>query len=220
MDNNEAIDMNELNNYLNAFLPESKAYFAGMEKYALDNNIPIMDKQSMHFLKQLIRIKQPNYILELGTAIGYSALQMLDAYPQATIITIERDEARYKEALQYIQQHNKQERIQVLHGEAIQLLGAAHIRSKTFDFVFIDAAKGQYKNFFELIHPLVLKNGIIATDNVLFKGHVMNSNEAKSNRHKKLAEKINQYNEWLNKHPAYMTTFHPLGDGVSISVKI
>lgn len=192
-----------------------------IENIAKNERVPIMDPVSVHFLMQLIRIKKPKKILEIGTAIGYSALRMNEAYPEAAITTIERDEKMYKMATEHINQFNRTDKIHLIYGDALTVLNdfCEQKNSPVFDLVFIDAAKAQYKRFFNLVRPLLAKDGIIVTDNVLFKGYVYNDEHAPK-RLKKLAHKIDQYNEWLMQLNDFSTSIIPIGDGVAISVRI
>ncbi|WP_404453131.1 O-methyltransferase [Virgibacillus necropolis] len=206
-----------LNQYLQETIPLNEEWVNKLESYAKENHVPIMDAVSMHFLQQLIRIHQPARILEIGTAIGYSALRMLQANPNATITTIERDEERFKYALDVIKAQNKLQQIQVIHGDALEVV--EEIRNQDqFDFMFIDAAKGQYKRFFELYSPSIRKGGLIISDNVLFKGYVANpSND--NPKFTKIANKINNYNQWLINNENFHTVIVPIGDGIAISIK-
>ncbi|OZU89874.1 SAM-dependent methyltransferase [Virgibacillus indicus] len=205
-------------NYLQQTLPEKKAWVMELENQAKRDNVPIMDPVSMNFTMQLIRLKKPKKILEIGTAIGYSALRMLEAYPDASITTIEKDEGRYHQAIDNINKQNKEENITVILGDALEKISDLAKNEEVFDFIFIDAAKGQYKRFFELASPLLDHNGLILSDNVLFRGHVAVPDNAHP-RHKKMVEKIRQYNELLVQHPDFTTSIVPIGDGIAISLK-
>jgi predicted O-methyltransferase YrrM len=205
----------EMNNYLIDLLPAKEAWIEEMEAEAITDHVPIMDKVSMHFVTQLIRMYQPKRILEIGTAIGYSALRMLQANPEASIVTIERDEERYKQALERIRQQGKENNISVILGDALEEIPKL---DGMFDLVFIDAAKGQYKRFFELASPMLSTGGVILSDNVLFKGYVAEP-EMATGRYKKMVGKIIDYNEWLMQHPHFTTSIVPIGDGVAISVR-
>jgi len=202
--------------YLKSTLPAKKSWEKKLEQQAVNDNIPIMEAESMMLVKQLIRLKQPASILEIGTAIGYSALEMLDAYPQANIVTIERDGERYKQALENIQAQQKEGNIRIFHGDALEIL--TEFKENRFDVIFIDAAKGQYKRFFELVQPLLHDEALIISDNVLFKGYVAGVADSNS-RYKKLAKKIQHYNTWLTERTEYDTSIVPIGDGVAISIK-
>lgn len=207
----------ELNQYLLENLSPDAKWVKEMEEQADKEFIPIMDKVSINFLMQLIRMTRPKRILEIGTAIGYSSLQMVEAYPDTKIVTIERDTYRYEQAVKYINQYEKQANIKVIHGDALDVLANLR-REAAFDLIFIDAAKGQYQHFFELASPLLSAQGIIISDNVLFKGYVVNSTDVKP-KFLKIVNKIRAYNQWLMHHPDYVTSIVPIGDGVAISYK-
>lgn len=207
----------KLRNYLSRSLPSAANWAAELERIAVNENVPIMDPVGINFVMQLIRLNKPSRILEIGTAIGYSALRMLEANPNATIVTIERDEQRYNQAVQNVRELGFQDNIQIIFGDAIEILNELKVDNQ-FDLVFIDASKGQYKRFFELSSPLLSENGFVLSDNVLFKGYVADP-EKQHPRFQKLASKIREYNEWLIKHPDYVTTIVPIGDGVAISNK-
>lgn len=203
--------------YLQSLIPASSNDMKQIESFAKSHHIPIMDPLGMNFLMQMIRIQQPGKILEIGTAIGYSALRMIEASPSSQVVTIERDGDRYKEALKNISSHHAQSQIKVLYGDALELREAVEA-SAPYDLLFIDAAKGKYESFFQLYTPLLADKGIIISDNVLFKGYVADDSKA-SKRLAKLAEKVRGYNEWLTSHPDFHTTIVPIGDGVAITTK-
>ncbi|RDW21710.1 O-methyltransferase [Oceanobacillus chungangensis] len=208
----------QLNHYLEQNLPAQKEWVLQLEEQALKDQIPIMDSVGINFLMQLIRIKKPNRILEIGTAIGYSALRMNEAHPEAEITTIERDEPRYKQALENISNQEKQDTIHVIFDDALVVMENLIETSEQFDFIFIDAAKGQYKRFFELASQLLSDSGLIVTDNVLFRGYVAN-NDAENipKRYRKMIEKLRDYNTFIINHPNFTSSIIPVGDGVAIS---
>ncbi|MFD1038568.1 O-methyltransferase [Virgibacillus byunsanensis] len=208
----------ELKHYLQAIIEPQANWIVGLEEQAKEESIPIMDPLGISFLMQLIRIHKPKTILEIGTAIGYSALRMSQAYPKTSIITIERDKKRYEQAIHNIKMLDKQENIHVIFGDALEKISEMPANS-SFDLIFIDAAKGQYKRFFELTTHFLAENGIIISDNVLFRGYVANPNLTDQKRFKKIAGSIREYNDWLMKHPNFITTIVPVGDGVAISKK-
>ncbi|WP_188453560.1 O-methyltransferase [Virgibacillus oceani] len=203
--------------YLTQLLPPQEEWVTELERQAEIERIPIMDPLGIHFLMQLINMNKPNTILEIGTAIGYSALRMLEANPLAQIVTIERDEKRYHQALENIQSQSKQKQIHVIYGDALEK-SQEIINRGLFDLMFIDAAKGQYQRFFELYCQCIPSGGVIVSDNVLFKGYVADSEKIHS-RNSKIGQKIRNYNEWLINHPDFTTTIVPIGDGVAISIK-
>lgn len=204
--------------YLESLLPEPENWIKELEEQASTDGIPIMDSVSMQFVMQVVRLRNPKRILELGTAIGYSSLQMLAASPESHIVTIERDERCFKQAQKNIALQQKQDQIDVLFGDALDMEQEVTERGP-FDLLFIDAAKGQYQRFFNLYHPMVVKGGVILTDNVLFKGYVENPNKQEHSRFSKLGQKIRQYNDWLCRHDDYITSIVPIGDGIAVSYK-
>ncbi|HEY4601214.1 MAG TPA: O-methyltransferase [Cerasibacillus sp.] len=207
-------------NYLNSLLPDEEDWVRQIEQQARQRNVPIMEPLGIQFLMQIVRMHKPKKILEIGTGIGYSALRMLQAYPSATIITIERDKARRSIALQNLQTYDRHHQIELIYGDALEQIKQLKDRQETFQLVFIDAAKGQYQRFFELIHPLVEKAGIVVSDNVLFRGYVADEASQYPSRYKNMINKLKSYNEWLSRHPEYHTTIIPIGDGVAISYKL
>lgn len=213
--------MTKLEQYLLEHIKERSHSIAELETYAQHEHIPIMDPVSINFLMQLIRIHKPKHILEIGTAIGYSALRMHEAYPETKITTIERNDHFYQQALSNIKQFKKENHIKIVHGDALTVINDYITKQDQllFDFVFIDAAKAQYKRFFTLAEQLLTKNGVIVSDNVLFKGLVVD-NKGAQKRLNKLANKVRKYNKWLSERDDFATSIVPIGDGVAISTRI
>ncbi|WP_067837182.1 O-methyltransferase [Amphibacillus sediminis] len=203
--------------YLNKLRPSAPAWAYILEEEAVRDGIPIMEREGIDFIKQVIRLKQPKRALEIGSAIGYSALQMADASPDLSIITIERDQKRYQRAQVHLQDLDKNNQIELIFGDALDAIDIISQKGP-YDLIFIDAAKGQYQRFFELYQPLLNSGGVIITDNVLFKGYVADSTGA-SKRLQALVKKIQRYNQWLSKHQLFDTIFLPIGDGIAVSTK-
>jgi predicted O-methyltransferase YrrM len=208
----------EITNYLETLIPKREQEIEEIEKYAEAHDVPIMELVGIETMLQILKLVQPAKILEIGTAIGYSAIRMARALPNTKIVTIERDKERYEKALFYINQTNTANQIEVLFGDALELYEQVAAKG-LFDAVFIDAAKGQYLRFFEMYEPLLSKQGIIITDNVLFKGLVAQSGQIETKRIRSLVKKIRDYNQWLMNHPNYETVILPIGDGIAISRK-
>lgn len=188
-----------------------------MEDYATEHSVPIMEVDGIELLKQLIRIHKPDHVLEIGTAIGYSAIQMALTQPNLKVTSIEIDEKRHQLALHNVHKANMFEQIHLVLEDASLFLDKIEIND--YDFVFIDAAKGQYKNYVEKITPYLKSGSIIVIDNVLFKGYVSKEVHDDRKRLMKLGEKIDRFNRWLMDHPQYDTSFVETGDGVAIAVK-
>jgi predicted O-methyltransferase YrrM len=207
----------ELQTYIeNKILPRNEL-LQEMEEYALVNNVPIMELIGMETLLQLLRIHNPSVILEVGTAIGYSALRMSYVLPAAKIITIERDEERANKAETYINRAEKSSNVILIKGDALEVEDIIKVNGP-YDAIFIDAAKGQYQRFFEIYSQYLNENGIIITDNILFRGLVC-EDHIENKRIRSLVKKIDAYNEWLMNHPDYDTAILPVGDGIAISKK-
>lgn len=209
------LDQN-LQDYLESLLPARDGILQQMEIYAKENGVPIMEAPGIEAMLQVLRIQKPETILEVGTAIGYSALRMAYALPETKIITIERDEERLFKAEAYIKEAGKESQIHLIKGDALETVGQAS-QWAPYDVVFIDAAKGQYKRFFEMYSAMLRPGGMIITDNVLFKGLVA-AQDIDSKRIRNLVKKIDDFNHWLVSHPNFNTVILPVGDGVAISI--
>ena len=189
-----------------------------MKAYASQNNIPIIQDQGLELLLQLLRIKKPQTILEIGTAIGYSSLMMARHLPDCQIVTIEREEDNYLATLRYHGSSNVGGRITTIFGDALEL-SVANLPIGLYDVIFIDAAKAQYRKFFEKYEALLNDDGMIISDNLLFHGHVLESNRQQSRNLKQLVRKIKDYISWLAQHPHYDTQLLPISDGIAVSLK-
>ncbi|WP_436377037.1 O-methyltransferase [Cytobacillus sp. BC1816] len=207
----------KLHAYIEEIIPERPQLLDKMEQYAKEHNVPIMELAGIEAMLQLLRIQRPKTILEVGTAIGYSAIRMAFAVPEAKIVTIERDVKRYQLAEQYIDEARKKEQIRIIKGDALEVEEDV-IKHGPYDAIFIDAAKGQYQRFFELYSRYLSYDGVIITDNVLFKGLVCEP-VIENKRIRNLVKKIDVFNKWLMSHPEYHTVILPVGDGVAISKK-
>ncbi|MCA1025384.1 O-methyltransferase [Cytobacillus kochii] len=208
----------ELITYMQKLIPDRTNLFMEMEEYARENRVPIMELEGIEAMLQIVRIQQPTKILEIGTAIGYSALRMAEACPSAHIITLERDQERYEKAENYFARSGMANQITLLKGDALEQEDEVRLLGD-YDMIFIDAAKGQYKKFFEMYSQYLNNSGVIITDNVLFKGLVYEKAEIEKKRIRNLVQKIDQFNEWLMKNDRYHTVILPIGDGVAISRK-
>jgi len=206
----------EIISYLQSLIYEREEEVKEIESYAEQHHIPIMELSGIEAMLQILKLAQPAKILEIGTAIGYSAIRMAKALPETKIVTIERDEERFERALFYIEKTNTSRQIEALFGDALELFHVVEQKGP-FDAIFIDAAKGQYERFFTLYEPLLNKKGLIITDNVLFKGLVADVDKIENKRIRSLAKKIRTYNDWLVNHPRYETVVFPVGDGIAIS---
>lgn len=184
-----------------------------LKEYATINNIPIMQDEGIDFLTTFIMKKQIKNILEVGTAIGYSAIMMAKTSNDIHVTTIERDEIRYMEALKNIKKFNLEDRITLIFNDALNVN-----LEEDFDLIFIDAAKGKNKDFFEHFEKNLAINGYIITDNMYFHGYVeMNEEEIPSKNIQGIVRKIKDYTYFLENHMLYKTTIYKVGDGVAVT---
>lgn len=186
-----------------------------IKKYALDNKIPIMVDEGIDFLTTFIIKNQTTNILEIGSAIGYSAIMMALANPNVKITTIERDHERYLEAVKNIKKLGLEDGITLIFNDALETT----IEGK-FDLVFIDAAKGQNIRFFEKFEPNLTDHGVIITDNIDFHGLVQKDVESIQSRNLRgLIRKIREYIDYLKNNPKYDVEFLKVGDGIAVARK-
>lgn len=185
-----------------------------MENYASEHNVPIIEKKSIAFIMKYIRDNNIKNVLEIGSAIGYSAILMASSNQETVVTTIERDETRYMECLKNVKKCGMDKKINVVYQDALELNLSEDLR---YDLIFIDAAKGQYTRFFEKYKNFLNPNGAIITDNIKFHGYVGESNKLDKGNLKSLVEKIEKYIEFLKTNTEFDTEFYDIGDGLSVS---
>ena len=204
--------------FINSFDTGLPEYLNELQKYALETNVPIIRPQMQNLMKVLLTIKKPLSILEVGTAIGFSALLMSEYTPaECKITTIEKYEKRIPLAKENFSKNKKDDRITLLEGDAIDILKDL---DGGYDLIFMDAAKGQYINFLPDILRLLNPQGILLSDNVLQDGNVMESRFAVVRRDRTIHKRMREYIYELKNNPQLLTDILPVGDGVTISVKI
>lgn len=186
-----------------------------MEAYAKEHNVPIMQKEGIDFMCSFIEEHHCTSILEIGSAIGYSAIRMAMLNPNIKVVTIERDDERYEKAVENIAKAGLDNQITLLHGDALETE-----LSGCFDLLFIDAAKAQYTRFFERYEGLLKQGGYVITDNLKFHGLVEHNELATSRNLRQLVKKIGKFVEYLKAREDYETEFYDFGDGVGISRKL
>lgn len=191
------------------------AILRSIKEYADKNNVPIMMDDGIDFLTTYILKNHVKNVLEIGTAIGYSAIKMAFVDPNLKITTIERDEGRYLEALKNIKSLGLEDRITLIYNDAFLV----KIEDK-FDLIFIDAAKAQNIKFFELFEKNLKESGYIITDNMYFHGLVKkNEKEIVSRNLRGIVRKIKDYITFLKNNDRYNTTIYDVGDGIAVSEK-
>lgn len=186
-----------------------------IEKYAKDNNVPIMLPDGIEFLLNYIKENNVKTILEIGTAIGYSAIRMALISSDIKVTTIERDIDRYNKAIKNISDFSLENQINVIYADAFDV-----DLSEKFDLIFIDAAKSQYIKFFEKFKHNLNETGTIISDNLEFHGLVENKENVNLSRNVRgLVRKINEYVTFLKDNGEFKTDFYSIGDGIGVSVR-
>lgn len=186
-----------------------------MKEYAEANNVPIMTDEGIQYLLRYIQKNEVRKILEIGTAIGYSAIMMCSVNPDIIVTTIERDEKRYLEALKNIKKFGLEDRIELIYHDALEVQ-----LDDQYDLLFIDAAKAQNQKFFERFERNLKSDGTIITDNMNFHGLVDKDPEEISSRNlRQLVRKVKDYIDFLKENSNYETTFLDIGDGLAVSRK-
>ncbi len=183
-----------------------------LEDYAKEYNIPIMEHDGIEFLLDYIKKNNIKNILEIGSAIGYSAIRMCLVDEDISVTTIERDKNRYDEAIKNINNFNLNDRINIIFDDAFNV----ELNDK-YDLIFIDAAKSQYIRFFEKFKLNLVENGVILSDNLNFHGLTHTDKFIKSRNVRGIVRKLNNYIDFLKENDEFNTTFYDIGDGISIS---
>ncbi len=188
--------------------------FDELEEYAKCNNIPIMLKDGIEYMCNYIKENNIKNILEIGSAIGYSAIRMAMVDDDIFVTTIEKDVNRYNIAVSNIKKYNLENRIKILNEDALE-----SVIDGKFDLIFIDASKGNNINFFNRYKVNLNDNGVIITDNLSFHGLVENESKIVTKNQKGIVKKIKNYLGFLESNEEFDTIYIPIGDRISISKK-
>ena len=203
--------------FINSLDSGNPDYLNELEEYARATDVPIVRTEMQSFLRFLMRMKRPMKILEVGTAIGFSALLMSEYAPEGChITTIEKYEKRIPLAKENFEKAGKAHLITLLEGDALEILPNL---AEQYDFIFMDAAKGQYINFLPDILRLLAPNGLLVSDNVLQDGDVLESRFAVTRRNRTIHGRMREYLYTLKHMEELTTAILPLGDGVAVSTK-
>ncbi len=202
--------------YIRDILPENQGQLKALEEYAKKNNVPIVHPEVAKLLEVIIKSSKIKSILEVGTAIGYSSLIFSNAMGnEGKIVTIEKRGDMYEMACKNIEEAGLSSKINLLHGDAAELL--PQIDGK-FDMIFLDAAKGHYQKFLLSCIEKLDENGMIVSDNVLYKGMVA-SNEYLIRRKITIVKRMRKYLKYISEHPQLTTSIIPIGDGLALTYK-
>ncbi|HRL55752.1 MAG TPA: O-methyltransferase [Lachnospira sp.] len=203
--------------YINSLDKGNSPVCNAIEKEALADGVPIIRKEMGNLLKVLLLLKQPQKILEVGTAVGYSSILMSENMPEGCIIdTIENYEKRIPVAKNNFKRAGKEEVITLLEGDAMDILKEL---DGTYDFIFMDAAKGQYINFLPELLRLMPAGGLLISDNVLQEGDIVESRYGVTRRNRTIHTRMREYIYTLTHAEQLETSIVPIGDGITLSVK-
>lgn len=206
-----------INAYIDSLDTGNTPFLNEIEKEARETNVPVIRAQVQSLLKLLLALRQPAAILEVGCAIGFSALLMSEYAPEnCHITTIEKYEKRIPAARENFRRAGREERITLLEGDASDILKDME---GSFDLIFMDAAKGQYIHFMPDVLRLLAPGGILLSDNVLQDGDIIESRFAVTRRNRTIHSRMREYLYELKHHPELETVILPVGDGVTVSVK-
>ncbi|MDR3600556.1 MAG: O-methyltransferase [Desulfosporosinus sp.] len=208
----------EMERYLETLLGERDSLLQEMEGQALKETIPVVTPMVGNLLNLLVHMGKAQAILEIGTAIGYSTIWLGRAAEKTGghVTTIDMNKDRRARALNYFERAGLQNRITALEGDALKILPRL---DSTFDFVFIDAAKGEYLDYLKLIYPLIAPEGLLVVDNVLFRGWVVPGTTF-APKYDRLVAGLRQFLQDLCQNSDFSTTVLPIGDGVSVSRRL
>lgn len=203
--------------FINSLNPGNSMLLDEIEKEALEMHVPVIRKETQSFLKFLVKAGKPGRILEVGTAVGFSAILMSEYAPEeCSVTTIEKYEKRIPLARQNFIRAGREDRITLLEGDAMELLKGLE---GPYDFIFMDAAKGQYIYYLPELLRMLSAGGILVSDNVLQDGDVIESRFAVEHRNRTIHARMRKYLYMLTHCEELTTSILPIGDGVTVSIK-
>ena len=204
--------------YINSLDRGNTAILDTIEREALDSYVPIIRKEMQSFLKLLLAMQKPKRILEVGTAVGFSAILMAEYNPYpCEIVTIENYDKRIPIARENFVRAGKENQITLIEGDATEVLKTL---DEPFDMIFMDAAKGQYINFMPDILRLLKKDGVLVSDNVLQDGDIIESHFVVTRRNRTIHKRMREYLYELTHREDLVTAVLPIGDGITVSTKV
>lgn len=210
------ITQDYVENFIRSTLPDKEGILKDMEQYAVENHVPIVQKEVAALIEVLTKAVNAKRVLEVGTAIAYSTSIFAFAMgKEGHVTTIERNEQMIDIAKENIKKNNLEDQIKIIQDDAQEVL---KYLDGEFDIIFLDGAKGQYNDFLDNCLRLLKVGGIIISDNILFKGMVA-TDELVIRRKRTIVNRMRQYLDYISHHPQLDTTIIPIGDGVAISYK-
>ncbi|HHZ03159.1 MAG TPA: O-methyltransferase [Tissierellia bacterium] len=211
---NNNINKDYIDLYINSLIKEDNEKLKEFREYCEERNLPIIHKEVGQFIKLIINQLNAKSIIEIGTNVGYSSIFMSLSMKEGRVVTLERSEKFYKEALKNIKYFGLEKNIQVLLGDAVDTLDTVE---GTFDLAFIDAAKSYYRVFFDKCVKMMKPGGMILSDNVLYQGMIA-SDELVVRRKKTLVRNLRNYLKYISTDNRFITSVLPLGDGLAVTL--
>lgn len=206
-----------ITSFINSMNPDEVGIVAEIEKEAIRDEVPIIRKETKEWMKTMLLIQKPMQVLEVGTAVGFSAIYMSRFLPEGGhITTIEKWEPRIEKAKENFKRAGKEDYITLLEGDAADILKNLQ---GSYDFIFMDAAKGQYIHFLPEVIRLLKCGGVLISDNVLQDGEILDSKYVVERRNRTIHSRMREYLYTLKNHEKLETSIIPLGDGIALSVK-
>lgn len=214
----DSINYDYIIRYIRDVLPESNGLISELEEFAEANEVPISQPETIRLLEILIKLGRRRRILEVGSAIGYSAVRMAEANPESEIYTIEINHSAAEYAKRVFEKAGLAQRIHLTEGDANEVLPRLAADGIKFDMIFIDAAKAQYTSFFEPCMECLSVGGLLVSDNVLYKGMTA-TDELILHRKRTIVKRLRDYIDMLCTQKSLDTVVLPVGDGVALSYK-
>ncbi len=205
-----------ITDYLQDVLPEENEFLCELEKYADLNKVPIIEKEVRCLIKTYLKLTKPKRILEVGTAIGYSAIFFAHFLEDGgEVISLEKDENLIKIAKENVDRAGMSDKIKIMQGDAVDTIKTV---DGNFDLVFLDANKSKYRHYFDVMYPRLNKGGLFICDNILYKGMVTND-ELLPRKHRAIVRALREFLYYISHHENLTTSIIPISDGVSVSIR-
>ena len=210
--------LERVESFINSYIKDDEEELEEIYRQAVSDKVPVIRRTTKEFIRTLLMIKKPNDILEIGTAVGYSALFMSkNTDKEAYITTIELDDSRAKEAVSNIERLGKSDYINVINADAQDTLKT--LKDESYDFIFVDAAKGQYINYYEDVLRVAKKDAVIISDNILQDGEILESHFTVEKRNRTIHDRIREYLYLITHDDRVNTSVLSIGDGVAFTIK-
>ena len=212
-------DMDRISSFIDSFIVDDEGILGEIYMSAIKRGVPVIRRSAKEFLKTQLLIKKPKNILEIGTAIGYSSLYMSQYIDEdGRITTLELDETRVIEAKENIKKLGKEEVIKVIKGDALEIIST--LPDDSYDFLFVDAAKGQYINYYEDVIRIAKSGAVIISDNILQDGEILESHFTVEKRNRTIHDRMRDYIYKITHDERVESSILPLADGMAVTIKV